>query len=76
MALGASIGDALGHAIIFRPYYVLSEIPPIGPERKCDHPGNPDQVFGLDAILELITRRRPKCLVFICGPIPTGGFLQ
>ena len=50
MTLGASVGHRFGHTIIFRPYYVLPQIPPIGPERKCDHPGNPDQVFGLAVV--------------------------
>ena len=47
MTLGASVGHRFGHTIIFRPDDILPQIPPIGPERKCDHPGNPDQVFGL-----------------------------
>ena len=76
MALGASVGHRFGHAIIFRPYYILSQIPPVSTERKGDGPGNADQVFGLDAILELIARWWPKSLVFICWPIPPGGFLQ
>ena len=55
MALGASIGDALGHAIIFRPYYILSQIPPVSTERKGDGPGNADQVFGLERCVYIVS---------------------
>src|SRR5665811_1069330 len=66
MRLCGPILHALGHGIELVPNDFTSQVPAIGSEGKSQHPGNADQVFGLQPIQLHARRRSPSFEPIIC----------
>ena len=57
MALCAAVPNAFRDAPGFVPDDILPQIPAVRPQRKGQHPGNPDQVFAPVAVPDVDPQR-------------------
>ena len=70
--LGRAVGDRLGHRVGLCPDDVGAQVPAIGSEGEGDHPGDADEVFGLEAGRDVRATLRAALLVLDVYDDPPG----